>query len=119
MDSIVSFVNRRLQTLTEALAPKDMAVAVAASLRKHVQAHDKTTKALGISAGRRKSKKNNRAARRNGGASGDAGTDGADDGGGHHHGLEEDEVQARTLEQTVTHPWRGCSVQYSSGSLVY
>lgn len=49
---MVEFVNRRLLTLTRALYPKDIAVAVAARLRRHVQAHDRTTEALGIRAGR-------------------------------------------------------------------
>lgn len=91
-------MNRRLQSLTEALAPKDMAIAVAVCLRKHVQAHDKTTETLGISAGRRRSKKK-RAAPRESEASGDAGGGNGGFGGDDREELEEDEVQVRTLSQ--------------------
>lgn len=48
------FVDRRLGALLEALAPKDVAYAFAPRLRRHAQAHDATTAALGIRAGRRR-----------------------------------------------------------------
>lgn len=49
---MVVFVNRRVGALVEVLSPKDAACAMARRLRQHVQAHDATTAALGIGAGR-------------------------------------------------------------------
>lgn len=49
---MVVFVNRRVGALVEVLSPKDAACAISRGLRQHVQAHDATTAALGIRAGR-------------------------------------------------------------------
>lgn len=53
VDSMVIFVNRRVGALVEVLSPKDAAFAFARRLRQYVQAHDATTMALGIRAGRK------------------------------------------------------------------
>ncbi|CAM9628400.1 unnamed protein product, partial [Ectocarpus fasciculatus] len=52
VDSMVVFVDRRIGALVSAMSPKDAACAFARRLRHHVQAHDATTLALGIRAGR-------------------------------------------------------------------
>lgn len=54
VDSTVVFINRRLGALLEALDPKDIAYTFAVRMRRHVQAHDATTAALGIRAGRKR-----------------------------------------------------------------
>ncbi|CAM9185984.1 unnamed protein product, partial [Ectocarpus sp. 8 AP-2014] len=59
VDSMVVFVDRRIGALVSVMSPKDAAYAFARRLRQHVQAHDATTLALGIRAGRtRKSSEN-------------------------------------------------------------
>lgn len=52
VDSMVVFVERRIGALVSVISPKDAACAFARRLRHHVQAHDATTLALGIRAGR-------------------------------------------------------------------
>ncbi len=52
---MVVFMNRRIGALLEVLSPKDAACELARRLRQHVRAHDATTAALGIRAGRKKS----------------------------------------------------------------
>lgn len=54
INSMVVFVDQRIGKLMNALAPKDAACAIAATLRRHTQAHDITTAALNIRAGRRR-----------------------------------------------------------------
>lgn len=51
---MVVFVNRRITALVDALSPREAACAFARRLRQHVQAHDATTAALGIRAGRKR-----------------------------------------------------------------
>ncbi|CAM9405979.1 unnamed protein product [Ectocarpus sp. 6 AP-2014] len=59
VDSMVVFVDRRIGALVSVMSPKDAAYAFARRLRQHVQAHDATTLALGVRAGRtRKSSEN-------------------------------------------------------------
>ncbi|CAB1109187.1 unnamed protein product [Ectocarpus sp. CCAP 1310/34] len=59
VDSVVVFIDRRIDALVSVMSPKDAAYAFARRLRQHVQAHDATTLALGIRAGRtRKSSEN-------------------------------------------------------------
>lgn len=57
-------MNRRMGALLDVLSPKDAACAFARRLRQHVRAHDATTAALGIRAGRKKSPERERGTNR-------------------------------------------------------
>ncbi|CAN0095205.1 unnamed protein product [Scytosiphon promiscuus] len=54
VESMVVFANRRISALVDASSPRGAASILARRLRQHAQAHDATTAALGIRAGRKR-----------------------------------------------------------------
>lgn len=109
VDSMVVFVNRRVGALVEVLSPKDAACAFARRLRQHVQAHDATTAALGIRAGRKKVSEGDTNCNDTSTGEGLVGGEGSAAAGGGHGELEEHDVQASILCALPVAPQETCN----------